>query len=141
MVKNNSLQLCNLTLSIFHCQYVILSLFYHFSFTILPSKSFFHNFSFKIFHSQTFFHKLFLTIFSSQTFFHNFFSQSFSSSSFFSISLKHQTLADVSRRTVEPRNDKFKDTKHSCPLLPNSVIVNIESKKRNIKTMRQNPLL
>ena len=73
MVKNNSLQLCNLTLSIFHCQYVILSLFYHFSFTILPSKSFFHNFSFKIFHSQTFFHKLFLTIFSSQTFFHNFF--------------------------------------------------------------------
>ena len=32
--------------------------------------------------------------------------------------------------TVKPRNNGFEGTKHSCPLLPKSVIANIESKRK-----------
>ena len=34
------------------------------------------------------------------------------------------------KSTVKPRNNGFEGTKHSCPLLPKSVIANIESKRK-----------
>ena len=43
--------------------------------------------------------------------------------------------------TVKPRNNRFEGTKRSYPLLPKSLIANIESKRENVKGLRQNLLL
>ena len=124
IVKKDSSNRYNLSLSICHSQSVFKSSFRYFSFTIFLSLSFFYDLSLTLFLSQSFFYNLPFTIFLPQPFFHNIssfiiLSQSLIHNLSFTISLSQSPFSTfLSCHVVRSRACYFNFLKTSANLLP-----------------------